>query len=82
MEGNRQNVGTLLIPDHVWSVESVTGMLPGGVGTIDPASVQILNAPTWSSDPYGAIAVTATSLGVEIDAQTCPGGCEQHCRLY
>ena len=52
-------------------------MLPGGLGTIVPASVQILNAPAWYSDPYGAnIAVTATSVGWEIDTQTCPGGCD------
>lgn len=59
------------------SATFLAGMLPGGLGTIVPASVQILNAPAWYSDPYGAnIAVTATSVGLEIDTQTCPGGCD------
>ncbi len=59
------------------SATFLAGMLPGGLGTFVSASVQILNAPAWYSDPYGAnIAVTATSVGLEIDTQTCPGGCD------
>ena len=57
------------------SATFLAGMLPGGLGTIYQQAYRFPNAPAW--DPYGAnIAVTATSVRLEIDTQTCPGGCD------